>query len=140
MKHGLARHPLYEMWKQMMRRCYGKHPMSRYYKDKGITVCKRWHDVRLFVKDNESKCPKGFSIERIDVSKGYTPKNVSFIPKGKQQRNRSTVIWGYCMGIKCLAIDAAGMLGGNKNLVTRRIEIGWSKDKAFNTRARPKRV
>src|SRR6266568_2399430 len=63
-EHGLTQHRLFGTWAQMVARC--EHPQKsdyRYYGGRGITVCERWHDVRLFVEDIERDLgprPEGF--------------------------------------------------------------------------------
>lgn len=67
--------PLYRTWSAIMQRCYNpKTPAYKYYGARGIEVCERWHNAKLFSQDMHPR-PKGLSIDRIDNDKGYSPEN-----------------------------------------------------------------
>lgn len=91
--HGLSHtHPLYGTWSNMMTRCYN--PNFRQFKDyggRGIAVCDRWHDVRLFVEDIErliGSRPPGMTLDRINVNGNYEPGKVRWATYSEQRRNR----------------------------------------------------
>jgi len=43
---------LASIWKKMMKRCYEKSSEKyKFYGEKGISVCKRWHDASNFIED-----------------------------------------------------------------------------------------
>lgn len=94
--HGLARreaqHPLYSTWKGMMRRCYQpKCQAFEYYGGRGITVCERWHDVRLFVEDILRLIgprPAGMTLDRIDNDGPYAPGQVRWATDFEQASNK----------------------------------------------------
>ena len=51
------------------------------YGNRGITVCKRWHDVSLFISDIDHLLgPRPFkhSLDRVDNNGGYNPNNVQW--------------------------------------------------------------
>lgn len=93
--HGLARreaqHPLYSTWKGMMYRCYQpKCPGFENYGGRGIAVCERWHDVRLFVEDIMRLIgprPEGMSLDRIDNDGPYAPGQVRWATDLEQAAN-----------------------------------------------------
>jgi hypothetical protein len=91
-KHGLRHHPLYATWRGMMQRCYD--PDWKQFKDyggRGIKVCDRWHDVRLFIEDIERDLgprPDGMTLDRADNDSGYGPGKVRWATRVQQVANR----------------------------------------------------
>lgn len=87
---------LYALWQGMVARC--EHPSNKdYYRygAKGIHVCDRWlgHDgYGNFCADMGPR-PKGYSLDRIDGSKGYTPENCRWASPKQQVLNRGKTIW-----------------------------------------------
>jgi hypothetical protein len=78
----------------MMRRCYDQRD-SHYprWGGRGIRVCDRWHDVRLFIEDIERELggrPVGMSLDRWPDNDGdYRPENVRWAdPLGQWQNSR----------------------------------------------------
>ena len=91
--HGLYDHPLYQTWWNMLERCENpKHPGYGRYGGRGITVCERWHDVRLFISDIEQMLgprPAGRTLDRYPDNDGnYAPGNVRWSTASEQARNR----------------------------------------------------
>lgn len=129
--HGLRSNPLYSVHNGMMRRCHDpKDKEFKNYGKRGITVCKKWHNIKNFVSEMESSYSKGLLIERVDNSKGYSKKNCRWATPAEQSRNkRSNIKYkGEC------ARDAAKRLGGCNSLVIMRIwRNKWSLEKAFTT-------
>lgn len=87
-KHEMYYHPSYQTWNHMMTRCYNE-KCEDYpdYGGRGIEVCERWHDVRLFCEDMGER-PKGLSIDRIDVNGNYEPSNCRWATDEIQVNNR----------------------------------------------------
>ena len=87
--HGLTQNPLYQTWQQMIRRC--ENPQDhRYpgYGGRGIKVCERWHDVRLFIEDLDrdlGQRPDGMTLDRIDNDGNYEHA-MSGGPPGRSRR------------------------------------------------------
>ena len=90
--HGLARHPLYDTWAGMVRRC--EQPSHKYYRNyggRGISVCNAWHDAAAFITWMEANLgPRaaGMSLDRIDNDGDYEPGNVRWATRKQQRDNR----------------------------------------------------
>lgn len=89
---GLSRtHKLYGTWANMMTRCYN--PNFRQFKDwggRGIAVCGRWRNARLFIEDIERLLgprPAGLTLDRINNDGNYEPGNVRWATRTEQARN-----------------------------------------------------
>ena len=64
---------------------------STYYKNyggRGIKICKRWLMFENFLEDMGEK-PQGKVLGRIDLDKGYYPKNCEWSTMGIQNDRRS---------------------------------------------------
>lgn len=75
----------------MVRRCE-KPQAEGYcrYGARGIAVCERWHDVRLFIQDIEGSLgprPAGMTLDRINNDGNYEPGNVRWASRWEQQHN-----------------------------------------------------
>ena len=67
----------YHSWDAMIQRCTNpNNPGFEKYGGLGIAVCDRWKNSFInFITDMGLKPAVGYSIDRIDGSKGYSPEN-----------------------------------------------------------------
>ena len=89
--HGLRNHRFYKTWKHMVDRC--NNPKIKAYKDyggRGISVCEDWLDIRNFVDWCDLTHPnqEGYTLDRINNDKGYSPENCRWVDKSTQAINR----------------------------------------------------
>jgi hypothetical protein len=75
----------------MMARCYNPDfPVYRLYGARGIKVCLRWHDIRLFVADIEALLgprPPGKTLDRRNNDGSYVWWNVRWATQREQVQN-----------------------------------------------------
>lgn len=98
--HGQSRHPLYDVHRQMLRRC--NNPGCKDYPGygaRGIIVCREWAHVNGFIAWSlQSGYQQGLTIERVNNNLGYSPDNCRWIPNVQQaantRRTRKLVING----------------------------------------------
>lgn len=94
-KHGYAtrdnREKLYILWGAMIDRANNHNrDDSKYYADKGISVCEDWRDYQNFREWSLSNGYKeGLSLDRKDNSLGYCPSNCMWINLKEQNSNKT---------------------------------------------------
>lgn len=134
----LTRTAIGRVWRNMMNRCY--RPATAFYENyggRGIGVCDRWHDLRLFAEDMLPTYQPHLTIERIDSDSDYCPENCRWANRQEQSRNRRSNIRVEIDGVtKCLT-EWAEDFGIRPKTVQRRVrEMGWSPMKALTTPVR----
>ena len=89
--HGKTNTRIYHIWCTMKARCYRKTSDHYvYYGGIGITVCDEWkNDFSAFYNwSMEHGYSDNLTIDRIDVSKGYSPNNCRWITLEEQAKNK----------------------------------------------------
>lgn len=93
MKHltQRQRYALFNTWTNIIERCYNPTASGfAHYGGRGIGMCERWlNSFDAFASDMGAR-PEGFSIDRIDVNKGYAPDNCRWADRFTQARNKRT--------------------------------------------------
>jgi hypothetical protein len=129
-KHGRYKDPLYRTWSGMHTRCYK--PLNRRYADyggRGITVCKRWHDLESFFEDMRATHFHNAEIERIDVNGNYEPSNCRWVTHAEQAANKRNTRFVTLHGKTQRLVEWAKELGLSQVTLRRRIKDGWSEDR-----------
>ena len=129
-------HPLYDVWRNMKRRCYYKN--SKCYKNyggRGIIVCDEWlSDFNIFLKwALENKWKKGLTIDRINNDGNYEPSNCKWSTMHEQLLNRRNNHFIVYKGKRKTISEWSKILGIHKSTLSRRIEMWNDIDKAFET-------
>lgn len=118
--------PTYHSWIHMRSRC--NCPNNQNYSDyggRGITVCERWNSFELFLFDM-GECPKGFTLERKDVNKGYSPENCCWATRQQQSRNRRDTVYLTKDGITRSLAEWADLLKLKPITIHMRLKRGMS--------------
>lgn len=93
--HGMSKRKEYKAWRHIKERCLN--PNSKEYSDyggRGITICERWKNSFENFYEDMGDCPGSiYSIDRIDVDKGYVPGNCRWADFTTQMRNKRNTIW-----------------------------------------------
>jgi len=90
--HGLVGTPEHNSWRGMKMRCNNKnHAYYDIYGGRGITVDKTWAEFPSFLKDMGPR-PKGHTLDRKNVNKGYSKGNCVWADIVTQNRNRRNVV------------------------------------------------
>lgn len=87
---------LYSIWVNMKSRCLNPNvESSKYYYNKGITICKEWiNSYRTF--ENwavNSGYAEHLTIDRIDSNGNYCPENCRWSTSTEQNRNKSNNVY-----------------------------------------------
>ena len=86
--HGLSSTRGYTIWAGMMNRCHNPNLVGyKYYGARGISVCKEWHNVEVFLRDM-GQPPEGMWIERLNNDGNYCPENCKWATPKQQALNK----------------------------------------------------
>jgi hypothetical protein len=94
------RHPLYNRWKDLKKRCYNPRSKSYHnYGGRGIKVCDRWRvSFSNFLSDMGDSFTPGKTIDRIDNDGDYCKENCRWATPveqcGNTRKNRIVVVGG----------------------------------------------
>lgn len=137
--HGLSRSRVYSIYGSMLKRC--TNPDAGNYADyggRGITVCNRWFDsFEKFFEDMGNPPSAEHSLDRINGSRGYEPKNCRWATKTEQVNNRSNSIRLTHSGQTLSVMEWAQRLGLPYTTIYYRIKRGWSVCRALTAERRP---
>jgi|SRR5690348_572045 len=85
---------MYNVWWHLIDRC--NNPNNKSYKNygqRGIKVCERWMNFKLFLEDvGERPSPK-HSLDRIDNDGNYEPNNIRWATQMQQGNNRVNCVY-----------------------------------------------
>lgn len=88
---GLRNHPAYGILDSIKQRCLNTKTKTYYYYGAiGITICDEWlNSYKAFCKwADATGYRKGLTIDRIDVTKGYSPDNCRWVEIVDQRENK----------------------------------------------------
>ena len=122
----------FNIWADVKKRC--TNPNSRAYKwygGRGITLCADWANFANFYRDM-GIAPDQMSLERIDVNKGYSKDNCTWIPLNKQAENKTTSIRVTYEGVERCLKSLCTYLGIPYIRTYKRYAVrGWNLERAI---------
>ena len=114
----------YFAWRNMRSRCYNpKNASYKYYGGQGITVCKRWRDNYDAFYDDMGDPPEDMSLDRINNSKGYSPKNCRWATNKQQHNNRRDNVRITCFGKTKTITEWAEWVGVSVDTMWKRLYV-----------------
>jgi len=135
--HGLSNTRAHKIWRHMRSRCSKpKNPAYRHYGGRGISVCERWDKFENFLEDMGTP-PDGFSIERIDNSKSYSPDNCKWGDWFEQANNTRKNVFIEYKGEKKTIAQWAKQLNIHHATLTGRYNSGWSPEDIISVPVKP---
>jgi len=136
-KHGAKHSSIYNIWRNMMARCYNpKNPAYKNYGDRGISVCKRWHKFINFLSDMGPR-PNKLTLERKKNNNNYSPSNCRWATRKEQCNNyRRNVLLEYRGNIKNITQWANEFNVAPKRFRSLLLSRDWSIEKVAMTLAK----
>lgn len=120
--HGKSRTIEYKTWMGIKERCYNPNsPSYKHYGGRGILMCETWvYNFDIFLKDMGNRPSKEYTIERLDVNKGYSKINCIWATRKTQANNRrSNYYLTYC-GITKTRSEWADIINVNVRTIASR--------------------
>ena len=102
----------------------------RLYGALGVRVCERWDSFENFRVDM-GECPTGMSLDRIEPSGNYEPKNCRWATSIAQANNKRASRKLTVLGKTGTVSELARVFGHRPATVYNRIRIGWDVEQAF---------
>lgn len=122
-------------WRAMIRRCTDKNNYQ--YKDygaRGITVCPEWlASYEKYIEDIGPQPGPGYSIDRIDNSKGYSKENCRWSTSVEQANNKRNNRIIECNGVKKTLAEWGRFSGIDCESIAFRLKFGWDIERAIYT-------
>lgn len=142
-EHGQSGTRLYNIWHDMIYRCYnGNHRSYKDYGGKGIIVCNEWKDdfeaFRNWAIENGYK--ENLSIDRIDSDKNYCPENCRWATDIQQANNTSRNLIFTVDGCTDTLANLCRKYNIPYTLAHSRIYRNWDIKKALTTPSQCKKA
>lgn len=126
--HGMTLTPEYKAWRSMRDRCQNKNDKAyRDYGQRGISVCQEWDKSFQKFFDHVGRRPSsGYSLDRIDNSKGYEPGNVRWATSLEQGRNKRNNVILQVNGVTKKIHEWVEETGIRRDRIYDRLAKGWT--------------
>ncbi len=133
--HGKSKSPIYKVWKSMLTRMFYKSSGCYHrYEGRGLTMDSRWKNFEDFYSDMGDPPFEGATLERVDNSVGYWPKNVVWATRKQQARNMDSNV-RYELNGRSLTLSEWEEITGIKRgtLESRIKDYGWTVEEALTS-------
>ncbi len=129
---GLSTSPAYRSWDSMIQRCYDtKVAHYQRYGAKGITVCDRWRYSFLNFLEDMGQRPEEMTLDRIDSTGNYEPKNCKWSSAKQQASNRSNNHHLEFNNKRQTITDWSEETGISVTNIIKRLSLGWSVEETL---------
>lgn len=132
-KHGKCSSRIYRIWSSMLTRCHNENSKSyKYYGEKGIKVCERWHNFDNFYEDTKNNYSDELSLDRYPNNNGnYEPNNFRWATTTEQQINKNrTKLYNYNGELLCIP-EISKKSGISKYTMYSRVAKGLPPEKTI---------
>lgn len=140
--HGLKKHPLYNIWRGIKKRCLCKTDVHyKWYGAKGISICSEWKNdfVAFYNWSLSNGYAKGLTIDRINTYGDYDPSNCRWATTKVQNNNKTTNAKYTIDGETKNFSEWCDEFGMKHSTVYNRIKLGWDIKAAFTLPPKIKR-
>jgi hypothetical protein len=129
LSHGMRYHPLYSIWRSMIRRCTSEkcHDYPN-YGGRGIKVYTPWVKNMKEFFEYMGPRPEGHSLDRIDVDGNYEPGNVRWATAKTQGYNKRNTV----KIEECNLEELVKITGLSRQTLYMRKRRGWSNQEIKN--------
>lgn len=130
----------YHIWENMKQRC--NNPNASHYErygGRGISYCEQWEEFANFYADMGDAPSRKHSLDRIDNNGNYAPDNCRWATMQEQMLNSTRVRMIEAFGETMPVYHAIKRAGISPQTFYRRINEGWSIEKALAERPYAKR-
>ena len=140
--HGMSHTRLHNIWLTMRQRCQNPN-CSAYYKygAKGISVCSEWEKFENF---RDWAISNGYTdtltLDRIDFTGDYEPRNCRWATQKEQQNNRSNNVMLTYRGQTKSIYEWSEITGIPPRVLYDRNYRGWNVDRIFSQKVRGRRT
>lgn len=141
--HGKSHTAEHTAWCNAKARCHRpSHPRFADWGGRGIRMCEEWRNsFDAFLRDMGPRPGPGYSLDRIDSSRGYEPGNCRWATSKEQSTNRPSFVNTITFDGETLTItDWAQRVGIGRKSLYDRLAAGWTIEQTLTTPKGGRRV
>lgn len=143
-KHGMIKHPLYNVWNNMIRRCNDvDDPHYKDYGGRGVRVCKEWEDnfINFYNWAIENGWKRKLEVDKDKKGDGklYSPNTCSIVTHKENCNTRRNSFYIIYKGETKTIAQWADQYKLRASTLRHRIVSGWDLRDAFTYPIKKKR-